>query len=301
MPYIRENRSRSKVTKFKRRKKKTWVPLSRDRLDTPLIPVRWRYWIMGGAGSLLMAGTAIASINRGGDCGAEVRVANIITKDVTNSFSDAQKKAVESVVEDVIPNGFKPGAMVSVYALQSSVTAPVRHVGTRCSPKRGRHVFGVFATPNLVEKSWQDEFFSPYKGYLEDAVSPEMPNTPFVEGVEATVKTARKSYKAVREITVDFITDGLQNTRPATLYGSARGSTYLLSQPVKDLYFRQAEQLKADQFYKGVNIRLHIVLRPDHKDRAGNDMYARQLSVMDFWEDYFTKAGAKSVSVEPVQ
>lgn len=202
-----------------------------------------------------------------------------------NSDLDDNTGLQQSTIESLTaPDRFlsqtDPGDHVYVIELTDRVSDPASLIWRGCDPGRPEAANILFTTPQILAKAREAELISPYKKAIRDAQQPmERPRTPLVEGLKALTRYLDMQVPLETRRRLLIVSDMLQHTDAATVYGSRKRSRFFFNRRAQDYLRAYATELP------GAEINIGLIERFRHRDR--------QARLQPWFDRYFMDAGAK--------
>ncbi len=217
-----------------------------------------------------------------------------VISDTTNEIPQNLGGSVGDLLREKLPAGFQKNMGVYLYALTAEPHSPVRKEFAECSGKRGRDAIVVFETGKILEEKWESDFKAPYLDAVERLpASKTLGQSPILEAVRVVYEDTLKRHPTAERVSLHVVTDGLiHSAQGPTIYVTS-GSRYILDPAITAGLKAAAPNLDKAE------IHLHIIPRPEMKDRRGRLMLPRQRLITDWLVDYFESAGA-TVTEDPL-
>ena len=210
----------------------------------------------------------------------------IVLVDQTDEFSTVQRSSVRQhlkAVRDEIPRH----GLLELYAVGPVHKELLKPLFRLCNPGRGREIDPLIGNPGLVEKRWHEEFSTKLESVFEVVLTP-------------THSQASPIMESLQSLGVSAFGDPSLTNIPKRLIVV---SDMLHHTPQYSQYSNPGDfqKFRATDYY--------LKVRPQLKDVQVEILYLRRTTRtgiqgekhINFWESYFSDAGARVIRVASVE
>ena len=208
----------------------------------------------------------------------------VLLVDKTDPLTFTQKEAFQVRLRELVQHRTPKGYLLSVFVLGESFRDNARPLVELCNPGDGSDRSALTANLARLKHRFDDGFIAPLMAEA-DALQAATPSktSPIFEMLQLVGINAFQSHGVKGERRLVVMSDMLQNTTQFSMY---RGAVDFQAFARSDYGRKVQAQLP------GVEVELDVLMNtPQLQTR-------RQLK---FWEDYFDKAGARIVLVDPLE
>lgn len=208
----------------------------------------------------------------------------VLLVDKTDPLTFTQKEAFTVMLRELVERRIPQGYLLSVFVLGEDFKENAKPLVELCNPGTGEDKSEL--TDNLVtlKKQYQTGFLEPLLKQSASMIALQPAQySPIFEMMQLIAINGFRTHNVKGERRLVVMSDMLHNTPQYSMY---KGPVDYLSFAVST--YGQKAQLEL----RGVEVEIHYL------------MNAPQLQTkrhLKFWEDYFEKAGARIVSVRPLE
>ncbi|BAL23709.1 hypothetical protein [Azoarcus sp. KH32C] len=208
----------------------------------------------------------------------------VLLVDKTDPLNFTQKQAFQALLEEIITQKVAPGELLSVFVLGEDYTASAIPLIELCNPGDGRGKSELTANVNRLKRQFEQQFRGPMLALANELQSQQPAKfSPVLEMIQLASINGFRARSAGGPHTLVLVSDMLHNTASFSMYKGDYDYKHFLESP----YGR-----KMNTDLAGVEVELHYLLN------TPNLQTRRHLK---FWEEYFSNAGARIVSVRPLE
>jgi len=210
----------------------------------------------------------------------------VVLVDATDPLSIVQKMAVEKELED-LKNGVPRYGEIELFAVTPSGHTLLNPRLTACNPGRGKEINPMYGNPTLVERRWRAVFSDRVEQLLGQLLTSAPINTsPIMESIQE-IGVEVFLGQAVSQIPKELIlvSDMLQNTAGFSQYHGIKSF---------EDFRHSAYYLKIRPSLEGVKVTIFYL-------RRLNAAHLQGRRHIEFWQEYFTDAGATLVHCKSIE
>jgi hypothetical protein len=208
----------------------------------------------------------------------------VVLVDKTDPLNFTQKAAFQQLLEEMVERRVAPGQLISVFVLGEDYRDTASPLVELCNPGRGEGKSGLTNNIRRLQMQFRDRFREPLLQQAETLVSTTpAKSSPILEMLQLVAINGFRKHAVNGPRRLIVISDMLHNTSAYSMYQGIPDFESFAS-------LEYGRKTLAD--LRGVEVELHYVL---HAPRLQT---RRQLQ---FWEQYFTKSGARIVLVRPME
>lgn len=209
---------------------------------------------------------------------------HIILLDVTGAYSLIQHKTIRQAIENKVAD-LAIDEQLQLHFITSSVSDVVDPLMEVCNPGQGENVDAFFGNPNMIKKKWEDKLYRPLNEILTefDSANTVAPKSPIFETIQMINNQSIKRSEEGTEVRFTIISDFIQHSDDYSFFRNN----------IKN-FWNSNYQHKVYTELKDVDIELLFVRR------NGREKYLGKV-YLDFWKEYFTKSGSKSVEIKRIE
>jgi hypothetical protein len=208
----------------------------------------------------------------------------VLLVDKTDPLTFTQKQAFQQRLRDLVARRTPPGTLLSVFVLGEDFRATARPLVELCNPGSGAGASPLTANPAQLERQYDDRFIAPLMAETEALQSATPAHwSPLFEMLQMVGINAfeARDVKGPRRLVV--MSDLLHNTPELSMY---RGI------PDFEAFSRTAYGVKTEARLPGVQVELDVLM---------NTPALQTRRLVEFWEPWFDRAGARVVRVDPLE
>lgn len=208
----------------------------------------------------------------------------VLLVDKTDPLNFTQKQAFTAIVQELIERRIPEGYLLSVFVLGEDFKEGATPLVELCNPGDGSGKSELTANLKRLRAKYQTKFVEPLVKQSESLVSTQPAKwSPIFEMLQLVDVNAylKRDVKGERRLII--VSDMLHNTPEFSMY---KGNVDYAAFSASD-YGRKA-QLEL----RNVDVELHYLMNTPQFQTKRN---------LKFWEDYFSKAGARIVAVRPLE
>jgi hypothetical protein len=208
----------------------------------------------------------------------------VLLVDKTDPLTFTQKQAFEVRLRELVQHRTPKGYLLSVFVLGESFRDNARPLVELCNPGDGSDRSALTANLARLKHQYDEGFIAPLMNEADalQSATPS-PTSPIFEMLQLVGINAFQARGIRGEKRLIVMSDMLHNTTQFTMY---RG------QPDFGEFARSDYGRRVQAQLPGVDVELDMLMNTPQRQTR------RQLK---FWEDYFDKAGARIVLVEPLE
>jgi hypothetical protein len=240
---------------------------------------------------LVAGGVAYYLINRPKDLnsqtlcpagGPTAHVALLI--DTTDPMTFTQKEAFAVLMRRLVDREVPEGALLSVFALGEDFKQGARPLIEMCNPGNGTGKSELTANPRQLREQYEIRFLRPVTEQVDLLVkSQPAKSSPIFEMLQLVGINGFQKHDVPGAKRLILLSDMLHNTPNFTMYS---GQLDYPAFAASDYGRKSRLQMP------GVDVEIHYLINAPKLQTKRN---------LKFWEDYFNEAGAKVVSVKPLE
>lgn len=208
----------------------------------------------------------------------------VLLVDKTDPLTFTQKQAFYVVLRELVEKKTPEGYLLSVFALGEDFKQTAKPLVELCNPGDGANKSEYTANLKKLRDQYESQFIEPLMRQADDlqALKPAKVSPIFEMMQLVGINGFRKhDVKGKRRLVV--MSDMLQNTPGLSMY----------QRPLDYAEFASSDYAKKVQAdLPGVEVEIHYLMNTPQLQTKRN---------LKFWEDYFDKAGARVVSVRPME
>jgi hypothetical protein len=208
----------------------------------------------------------------------------VLLVDKTDPLTFTQNEAFTVILRELVEKRIPEGYLLSVFVLGEDFKETAKPLIERCNPGNGRDKSEFTENVRQLNKQYQEGFLEPLLEQSNALVATQPAKySPIFEMMQLVAINGFRSHDVKGERRLVVLSDMLQNTAQFSMYkGTVDYATYA-STP-----YGQKTQLEL----RGVKVEVHYLMnRPDIQTKRN----------LNFWEEYFEKAGAKLVSARALE
>jgi hypothetical protein len=173
---------------------------------------------------------------------------------------------------------------MEVYAAGADEAQLLRPLFAKCNPGRSTDVSQLNASPERVQRIYDEQFDRPLRAALQGVLDvPPSASSPILEGVQAVTVSAFPPKVEELPRRLILISDLIQNSPAYSMYGG----------PLDERAADTAGEAIPAQL-EGVDVQLLMIRR------AAQDTLQTSPEFVDFWEGWFSAAGARVSRAGPL-
>lgn len=208
----------------------------------------------------------------------------VLLIDKTDPLNFVQKQAFDVVLRDLIENRVPQGYLLSIFELNEDFTSSAQPLIQMCHPGTGAEASSLVSNVDKLKRQYTERFKSPVENILTSLVATKPANlSPIFEMLQLAAINGFAAHPLRGEQRLIIMSDMLHNTAEFSMYKSPTTFSEFEATP----YGR-----KSLSRLKGVDVEIYYLMN------APKLQTRRQLK---FWEEYFEQAGARIVSVTPLE
>ena len=204
--------------------------------------------------------------------------------DKTDPLNISQKAGFLRLLEELVDRRIQPGQLVSVFVLGENLQEGVKPLVELCNPGSGEGKSELTANVAKLNAQFRTRFREPLLAQADALVSTTAAkNSPILEMLQFVQLNAFRKHMVNGPKRLVLVSDLLHKTPQLSMYQTV---------PQLDPFEATDYGRKTRLELPGVEIEVHQLLNyPKLQNRR----------LMEFWEEYFERAGAKIVSVRPME
>ena len=187
---------------------------------------------------------------------------------------------LKELIEKRTPDGY----LLSVFVLGDHFETNAQPLVELCNPGTGSDKSELTANLKKLRRQYEEHFLKPLSTLSEDLIaSKSVQTSPIFEMLQLVSINAFRKHDVKGQRRLIIVSDMLHNTSQYSMY---RDSLDFLS--FKDTDYGRKVQLEL----RDVEVELIYLINTPHFQTVRN---------LKFWEDYFKRAGARVVTVRPLE
>ena len=208
----------------------------------------------------------------------------VLLVDKTDPLNFTQKLAFTVIFRGLIEKQVPEGYLLSVFALGEDLKENATPIVELCNPGNETGKSGLTANLKKLKRQYEDRFVEPLLKQA-DALLGKQPAkaSPIIEMIQLVGINAFRKHNIKGERRLIIMSDMLQNTPQMSMY---RGTVDFARFAATDYGKKMLSELR------DVEVELHYLMNTPHLQTNRN---------LQFWIDYFNKAGARIVAVRPLE
>lgn len=208
----------------------------------------------------------------------------ILLIDKTDPLNFTQRQAFSVVLKELVENRVPEGYLLSVFALGEDFKDNAVPLVELCNPGDGSNKSEFDSNPQKLKAKYRSKFAEPMIKLSESLVATQPAKwSPIFEMLQLVGINGYRNQSVKGERRLIILSDMLQNTPQLTMYkGPVDYSAFAASDYGK----------KAQAELSEVAVELHYLMNRPQLQTKRN---------LKFWEDYFSRAGARIVAVRPLE
>ena len=208
----------------------------------------------------------------------------VLLIDKTDPLNFTQKQAFSIILKELIEKRVPEGYLVSVFALGEDFKENATPLVELCNPGDGSNKSEFDANPKKLNALYHLKFADPIVKLSESLVATQPAKwSPIFEMLQLVGINGYRKQDVRGERRLIVMSDMLQNMPKFTMY---QGSVDYADFAVSD-YGKKSQPELTD-----VSVELHYLMNSPQVQTKRN---------LKFWEEYFSKAGARIVAVRPLE
>ncbi len=208
----------------------------------------------------------------------------VLLVDKTDPLTFTQKEAFSITLREIIEKRTPEGYLLSLFVLGEDFKENAKPLVELCNPGTGTDKSELTANLKQLKKQYQERFLNPLleKSDMLLASNPAK-SSPIFEMLQLVGINAFRKHDIKGERRLIIMSDMLHNTAQFSMYkGPVDYQTFTTSDYGRKSHLELPE----------VEIEIHYLINTPQLQTKRN---------VKFWEDYFNKAGARIVAVQPLE
>lgn len=208
----------------------------------------------------------------------------VLLIDKTDPLNFTQKQVFSIIFNELIGSQLPEGYLLSVFALGEDFKENATPLVEVCKPSDGTETSEFTGNPQKVKAQFQSRYAEPMLKLSESLIAAQPAKwSPIFEMLQLVGINGYRKHGVKGERRLIIMSDMLHNTPQFTMYkGTFEYAAFASTDYGK----------KAQSELPGVAIELHYLMNSPQLQTKRN---------LKFWEDYFAKAGARIVTVRPLE
>lgn len=208
----------------------------------------------------------------------------VLLVDKTDPLTFTQKQAFSVILSELVEKRVPEGVLLSVFVLGEDFKDNATPIVELCNPGNGSGKSELTSNLNRLRKQYEERFVGPLLKQSDALVSAQSAKySPIFEMLQLVGINAFHKHDVKGERRLIVMSDMLQNTPQFSMYKGA----------VDFSAFAESNYGKKTQLeLRDVEVELHYLMNAPQLQTKRN---------LKFWEDYFSKAGARIVAVRPLE
>jgi len=208
----------------------------------------------------------------------------VLLVDKTDPLNFTQKQAFSVMLRDLVEKRVPEGFLLSVFVLGEDFKQSASPLAELCNPGTGADKSELTANLKKRQAHYQEKFVVPLMNQSEGLVGLQSAkSSPIFEMLQLVGVNAFRKHAIKGQKRLIIMSDMLHNTPQFSMYGV----------PVDYQTFASSDYGRKMQLEMNkVDVELHYLMNSPKLQTKRN---------LKFWEDYFAKAGARIVAVQPIE
>ena len=208
----------------------------------------------------------------------------VLLVDKTDPLTFTQQQAFTVILRELIEKRIPEGYLFSVFVLGEDFKKNAAPVVELCNPGNGSGKSELTANIQRLRRQYEERFVEPLLKQSDALLASQAAETsPIFEMMQLVGINAFRKHDVKGERRLIVMSDMLQNTQYFSMYKG----------PVDYVAFAESEYGKKSQLeLHNVEVELHYLMNAPQLQTKRN---------LKFWEEYFSKAGARIVAVRPLE
>lgn len=208
----------------------------------------------------------------------------ILLVDKTDPLNFTQKQAFSILLGDIVKKRTKEGYLLSVFALGEDFKENAEPLIELCNPGSGENNSELTSNVKRERRNYEEKFIEPLLKQNE-ALQTSQPgkNSPIFEMLQLVAINGFRKHDVQGEKRLFIMSDMLHNANEFSMYRTA---------PDYADFAETAYGRKTQLDLRGVSVELYYLLNTPQFQTRRNLL---------FWENYFTKSGARLAEVRPLE
>lgn len=208
----------------------------------------------------------------------------VLLVDKTDPLNFVQKEAFSVQFKDLVQRRLSKGYLLSVFVLGEDFEQNAEPLVELCNPGSGEDASELTENVKKIRRQYEEQFLLKLQNQAEALLSPQTGKaSPIFEMIQLVAINAFRKHGVSGEHRLIVVSDMLHNTPQYSMY---RGAL-------------DYGEFSATDYGRKVQVNLPEVLVELHY--LMNNPKLQTLRNQKFWEDHFDKAGARVVSVTPLE
>jgi hypothetical protein len=208
----------------------------------------------------------------------------VLLVDKTDPLTFTQKQAFQVRLRDLVEKRTPRGYLLSVFVLGESFRDTAQPLAELCNPGDGSDRSALTANLAHLRRQYDERFIAPLMAEADalQSATPEK-TSPIFEMLQLVGINAFQAHAVKGERRLIVMSDLLQNTPQFSMYHGTLDF---------DAFARSDYGRKVQAQLPGVDVELDVLLNTPALQTRRN---------LKFWEDWFDRAGARVVRVDPLE
>jgi hypothetical protein len=208
----------------------------------------------------------------------------VLMVDKTDPLNFSQKEAFLRLLEELVDRGVTPGYLVSVFVLGEDYRATAKPLVEICNPGSGEGKSELTANIAKLNAQFRERFREPLLKQAESLISTKpAKNSPIIEMLQLVSINGFRAHAVKGPRRLIIVSDMLHKTPQLSMYQRL---------PDYDDFASSEYGRKMRTELAGVEVELHRVL---------NYPKLQTPNQLEFWQEFFSRSGARIVSVRPME
>lgn len=208
----------------------------------------------------------------------------VLLVDKTDPLTFTQKQAFSVILSELVEKRVPEGFLLSVFVLGEDFKENAAPIVELCNPGNGSGKSELTSNLKRLRKQYEERFVGPLLKQSDALLATQSAKySPIFEMMQLVGINAFRKHDVKGERRLIVMSDMLQNTPQFSMYKGA----------VDFGGFAESNYGKKTQLeLRDVEVELHYLMNSPQLQTKRN---------LKFWEDYFSKAGARIVAVRPLE
>jgi hypothetical protein len=208
----------------------------------------------------------------------------VLLVDKTDPLTFTQKQAFSVILRELVEKRIPEGYLLSVFVLGEDFKENAAPIVELCNPGNGSDKSELTANLKKLRRQYEERFVEPLLKQSDALLSAQSAKaSPIFEMMQLVGINAFRKQDVKGERRLIVMSDMLHNTVQFSMY---RGAVDYVA--FADSNYGKKTQLEL----RDVEVELHYLMNTPQLQTKRN---------LKFWEDYFSKAGARIVAVRPLE
>lgn len=208
----------------------------------------------------------------------------VLLVDKTDALNFTQRRAFDALMREIIERRVAEGELVSVFSLDADFKQTADPLIELCNPGDGHDKSAWTANPKKLHQQYVRRFQEPLQNLTVELVAQKPAKaSPIFEMLQMVSINGFRKHDVGGKRRLLVVSDMLHNTPQFTMFSGAMDH---------QAFSKTDYALKTRPQLQGVEVELHYLMHSPDLQKMRN---------VNFWEEYFHKAGGRVVAVTPLE